>query len=56
MRQEDFERFIRDYLTRFRKTYRVKGINKKELKRSIYGHPELTCEQKDKFWELVTNK
>lgn len=53
MRKEDFERFKREYLTRFIKTYRVKGINKKELKRSVYDHPYLTDEQKDNFWELV---
>lgn len=53
MKQEDFEKFIRDYLERFRKTYRVKGINKKELKRSVYDNENLTDEQKDTFWNLV---
>lgn len=53
MRKEDFERFKREYLTRFIKTYRVKGTNKKELKRSVYDHPQLTDEQKNIFWKLV---
>lgn len=56
MNREDFERFKRDYLIRFQKTYRVKGINRTELKRSIYDHPTLTDEQKDEFWNLVTGK
>ena len=47
---------MRDYLTRFRKTYRVRGINKKELKRSVYDNKNLSDDQKNYFWELVTNK
>ena len=53
LKKEDFERFKREYLTRFIKTYRVKGTNKKELKRSVYDHPQLTDEQKNIFWKLV---
>lgn len=53
MKKEGFERFKRDYLQRFIKTYRVKGINRKELKRSIYDNRNLSDEQKDDFWHLV---
>lgn len=56
MKKEDFEKFVRDYLQRFRKTYRVKDINKKELKRSVYDNKNLTDEQKDAFWEMVVER
>ena len=53
MRKEEFEKFIKEQLGRFRKTYRVRGINRKELKRSIYDNKNLSDDQKDYFWELV---
>ena len=56
MSKDEFERFKRNYLIRFQKTYRVKGINRTELKRSVYDHPILTDEQKKEFWNLVTQK
>lgn len=55
MNKEDYERFIRDNLVRFQKTYKVRGIDRKELKRSIYDNKNLTDEEKEDFWEKVVN-
>lgn len=53
MKEEDFKLFIERYLKKFRKYFRDKYSNKKELKRSVYDNKNLTDEQKDKFWNLV---
>lgn len=53
MNPTEYEMFKKHYLVRFQKTYKVKGINKTELKRSVYDNPLLTDEQKNDFWNLV---
>lgn len=54
MGKREYEIFKNSYLTRFIKTYRVKGINKKELKRSVFNNKHLSQDQKEDFWQLVT--
>lgn len=55
MQKEEFEKFKIQYLTFFRKRYKITAC-RKELKRSIFENPNLTEQQKVEFWTLVTKK
>lgn len=55
MSKEEFERFKIQYLTFFRKRYKITAC-RKELKRSVFENPSLTEQQKNEFWTLVTKK
>ena len=55
MQKEEFEKFKIQYLTFFRKRYKITAC-RKELKRSVFENPSLTEQQKNEFWTLVTKK
>lgn len=56
MKVDEYKLFKKMYLEKFRKYYRDKYANKKELKRSIYDNKNLNDRQKDCFWSLVVAK
>ena len=56
MKVEEYKLFKKMYLEKFRKYYRDKYTNKRELKRSVYDNPNLNDKQKDTFWRLVVSK
>ena len=57
MNKEDFEKFKKNYLSRFIKYYiEANTTQKKEVKRSIFENPNLTEEEKEEFWnEVIDN-
>ena len=54
MDKERYKNFREKYLKRFIKYYNEDNIiQRKELKRSIFDNPNLTIDEKEKFWEEV---
>lgn len=51
--KEGFIMFKEQYLEKFRKYYREKDSNRKELKNSVFNNPKLTERQKINFWKKV---
>ena len=54
MNKERYFKFKQKYLDRFIKYYReANAAQKKEVKRSIFDNPNITIDEKEKFWEEV---
>ena len=53
MDKKQYATFKKMYLERFKKYYKYKTIDRKQLKKNIFDNPKLLDKQKEDFWKLI---